>query len=258
MIRPSLVVRLSVVGFIAVGGLSYSGPFRTTASTAADASHIPMAVKSGAMRPVMREGKTEPRIRLADAIAQPHLFAVGAMAGLAGEITIADGEVWVSQVVNGQPVTSGPAPGPGDHATLLAGFSVERWYTVPLTQPLAGEALDAAIEQAARQRGIDTAKPFPFRIKGDFAALDMHIINGFCPHGGGEADAALQPWKSNFAMPVHARVVGIFARGAEGVLTHHGTAVHAHALTDTPDGLVTGHIDAMGVAEGAVLLLPAQ
>ncbi|MBX3361563.1 MAG: hypothetical protein KF705_09020 [Phycisphaeraceae bacterium] len=187
------------------------------------------------------------------------LFAVGAMAGLAGEITIADGEVWVSQVVNGQPVTSGPAPGPGDHATLLAGFSVERWYTVPLTQPLAGEALDAAIEQAARQRGIDTAKPFPFRIEGDFAALDMHIINGFCPHGGGEADAALQPWKSNFAMPdcMHASSVSS-PRGAESADAPRHRCSRRRSHADTCCRLVASHIDAMGVAEEAVRLLPTR
>lgn len=55
-----------------------------------------------------------------------------------------------------------------------------------------------------------------------------------------------------------AETASIFARGAEGVLTHHGTAIHAHALVETTSGMITGHVDALGVSRGAVLLLPAS
>lgn len=258
VVASSLVARFVAVGLIAAGNSGCTGSRSRPATTTADTAPFTLVVHAGAMKPVMREGKTEPRVRLSDAIVHPHLYAVGAMEGLGGEVTIADGEVWVSRVTEGTPTTHGPDPRRGDHAALLVGFSVDRWDAVPLTQALAGEDLEAAIEYAARRRGIDTTSPFPFLIEGEFAALDMHIISGFCPHGGGMAEAAHQPWKSNFTLPARARAVGIFARGTEGVLTHHGTAVHAHALVDTPSGLITGHIDAMEVVNGAVLLLPSR
>ena len=42
----------------------------------------PAVTQFGEMRAVMREGKTESRNRVADAVAQPHAFGVGAIIGL--------------------------------------------------------------------------------------------------------------------------------------------------------------------------------
>ena len=253
--QPHRIV--AVLSTVVVGLLAgCAGTESTRPAPAAAPARVTPAVQAGAMRPVMREGQTEPRVNLASANERAGLFAVGAMAGLDGEITITGGEVWVSRVMDGHPATVGPAPAPDAFATLLVGFRVDRWTSVTLEEPLAAGALEAAIERAAREHGIDPDAPFPFRLEGAFSTLDMHVINGFCPHSGGEAATGNQPWKSSFPLPIRARVVGVYARDSQGVLTHHGTAVHAHALVDGSEGLVTGHIDAMGLARGTVLLLP--
>lgn len=217
----------------------------------------PVVSHVGEMRSVLREGQTQPRIDLAEFIRRPHGYAVGAMAGLDGEVTVADGDVWITRVAGGEPGTTGPRPRAGDRATLLIGAHVPSWRAVPL--PAAGgKELEAAIAKAAAGSGIDIRRPFPFRIEGDFSALDLHVVNGFCPHAEENAVARDQSWTMTGPPPARVSIVGFYADNSEGVLTHHGSSIHAHALVDTQRGVLTGHVDAMAVKQGASLLLPTS
>lgn len=209
----------------------------------------------GTMRSVMREGSTEARAALRD-WSGPNTVAVGAIEGLDGEITIVDGETWVSRVRDGRVVTSGPDVGPRDQATLLVASPVQHWRTIRLDAPATGADLEAAIERAAALHGMNTSQPFPFILSGTAASLDMHIINGFCPHSGGEAAAEREPRRITLAEATPVTIVGFYARDSQGVLTHHGTSVHAHAILEGQEGRMTGHIDSVGVQAGATLRLP--
>jgi hypothetical protein len=83
----------------------------------------------------------------------------------------------------------------------------------------------------------------------------MHVINGFCPHSGGGATAANQAWSFTGA-PAGVIIVGFYAAGAEGEMTHHGTAIHAHAVVPAGETRITGHVDSLTVGAGATLMLP--
>ncbi len=207
------------------------------------------------MRPVMREGSTQARTSLRD-WAEPHTIAVGAIEGLDGEITVVDGGVWVSRVRDGGIATSGPAVAAEDQATLLTAMRVARWRSVRLDEGATGPELEDLIERAAKKQGIDTARPFPFVIEGRAAALDMHVINGLCPHSGAEAAADREPWRLTLSEATPATIVGFFARHSEGVLTHHGTPIHAHALLARDGKRTTGHIDSIAIEAGATLRVP--
>ncbi|MHC5001600.1 MAG: acetolactate decarboxylase [Planctomycetota bacterium] len=210
----------------------------------------------GAMREVVRDGRTEPRIRVADAVSGPGTVAVGALAGLDGEITIVDGDVWVARVDGDDLHITGPAPNGTDQATLLTLADVTDWRSVVIDRAAAGSALETVIEQAARGQGIDTARPFAFVIDGRLDGLDVHVINGFCPAGTVRAEGSADPWRWTSATPLDATVVGFFAPDAAGVMTHHGTSIHAHAIATVDGRMITGHVDRMAVAPGARLRLP--
>jgi hypothetical protein len=51
--------------------------------------------------------------------------------------------------------------------------------------------------------------------------------------------------------------VGFYAADAAGVLTHHGTAIHVHAIIEYDGRVLTGHIDGLTLKPGASLQLPA-
>ncbi|MDP6479299.1 MAG: hypothetical protein QGI75_04580 [Phycisphaerales bacterium] len=206
------------------------------------------------MRKVLSEGNTQPRVALAAVADQPGSIAVGALAGLAGEITIADGEVWVARSRGGRAVVSGPALADRDHATLLTVAHVPQWTRITLADGASGAALAEAIAEAARSRGVDTSKPFPFIVEGQLTELEAHVIAGSCPIASPEGDS---PWRFSLQEPMDGKLVGFYAEGMDGIMTHHGDATHAHVVFERDGKTVTGHADHAGVAPGATVRVPA-
>lgn len=244
----------SLERIIACGGICI---FSGVALLTGCASRTTRVAQYGAMRQVMREGQTEPRIRLTDAVAVPHAYGVGALEGLTGEVTIVDGSVWVARVAHGGVDVSGPAPLAHDQATLLTLAHVARWEPLPVTTAVEGAALESYIEEAARAMGIDTSRPFPFVIEGEAIRVDLHVINGYCPSAVDPATIDAQPWVWSSPAPGRAVIVGFYAPDAAGVMTHHGTAVHMHAVVDIDGRTVAGHVDEAAAGAGAVLRLPS-
>jgi acetolactate decarboxylase len=225
-------------------------------SSTAPALRQPVVTQYGEMRSVMREGRTELRIALADAVAAPHAIAVGAIEGLAGEVTIVDGEVWVSRVEDGSLRPSGPVPGPGDRATLLTLAHVGAWRAVPIQSSATEGEFEAFVEHAARSRGVDTTRPFPFLIEGTLTDIEMHVINGVCPHATDPETVDAQPWRWSGSQATDVLIVGFYAPNAVGVMTHHGSLIHAHVVLSLDGSTVTGHVDRVVVAPGMSLRIP--
>jgi acetolactate decarboxylase len=209
------------------------------------------------MRQVMRDGMTEPRVRLADVASGRSVYAVGALSGLQGEVTIAGAQTWVARVHGATLEATGPKPRGDDLATLLTVARVDRWDSGVIAEASEAAALEALIERSARARGIDTSRPFPFLIEGERVTLDMHVVNGYCPRGVDPSTMNAQPWRWTGEHPGRVLIVGFFAPDSAGVMTHHGTSVHAHALLTLDDRTVTGHVDSFGVSAGVVLKTPA-
>jgi acetolactate decarboxylase len=206
------------------------------------------------MRDVLRNGNTQARVNLSDVIATPGGVAVGALAGLGGEITIVDGEVWVARSTGSGAKMSGPDVQGGDCATLLTVSHVDAWVEVPLPQGGAGAGLATAIAAAAKRQGLDTAQPFPFVIEGELTELDAHVIAGSCPIANPDGEA---PWKFSLSSPTTGRLVGFYAEDSEGVMTHHGSLTHTHVVLPRNGSMVTAHADHAAVAPGAMLRIPA-
>lgn len=219
----------------------------------------------GAMRQVMREGQTRPRFALAEA-AHAGMYGVGAMAGLLGEVTIDDGRVWVTRAASDGLRTSGLFPGgaaasdplaaDADRATLLTLARVTRWQERTISPgegELGGGALEEAIRGLAVAHGVGgrgaAERPFVFTIDSKSASLELHVIDGSCP----SADAEARAVHLVVAPGERVRIIGIFAPGREGELTHHGTALHAHAILTRDGGTITAHADTLRVGAGSVL-----
>ena len=202
------------------------------------------------------------RIRLGDMTERPHCYAVGALADLAGEVTVFDGKIVVTRVDEvGRPVTDADKP-KDDKAAMLVAAYVTRWNEHRIADDIAPKALERFLRGAAREAGLDVSKPFPFVIEGDLAALEMHVINGACPMRaerlGRKLPSAQQPYYGSMARTA-GRLVGIYAAGAAHRLTHHGTETHMHVLLKDKEGRTyTGHVERVGVRAGAVLRLPVR
>ena len=210
------------------------------------------------MRAVMREGQSQPRISLREASIDPTTVGVGALAGLAGEITIDHGEVWVTRFVDGKAVTTGPACVAADEATLLSIGALRNPTTTLCEEVVAGTALEDAVARALRaaQRSDTTASLSPslFMIEGTATSLRAHVIAGTCAHADPTADAL----RLAIDTPVDVNIIGLYAENREGVLTHHGTRVHMHAIFIRDGARMTAHVDALTLDANAKITVPVS
>lgn len=211
----------------------------------------------GEMREVMRQGKTQARISLVEATDKPGAIAVGALQGLTGEITIVDGETWVARVdAHNELVLTGPEPNSTDGATLLTLGHVEDWAQTEIKESVEGRELEKVIEEFAQTRGIDTTQPFPFRIEGTINRISIHVINGYCPIATDPDTQDKKPWRWSANEPVLVNIIGFYAPNKVAVMTHHGTSIHAHAILQTGETRLAGHIDQAVIEPGMVLRVP--
>ena len=206
----------------------------------------------GTMREVLKEGQTEARIGLRESAEPAGAVGVGALAGLQGEITILDGRVWLAADANGS--KAAPPSSVNGSATLLTVAYVPRWTRIPIAKEDVQRNLDEFVRNAAKKAGIDVHRPFPFIIDGRMS-VEAHVIRGECPHGTAVAVGSATPDRFS-RLDTSATLVGFFAEGAEGILTHHGSTTHVHVVIQGEPSL-SGHVDSVSISAGATLRLPA-
>ncbi len=210
----------------------------------------------GTLREALRDGEVQGRVDL-DEAAGDGVWGVGALEGLAGEVTIVDGDVWVTVVDGGSPSTT-IGSGAGARATVLAAARVAEWIDVPVPDAVDAADLDAFVESAARAHGLDTGTPFVFRVEGALTDLRLHVIAGECPMRARALGETLTTPPYELAVAkASGGLVGVYAEESAGELCHRGSRTHVHAVL-TDGVLLTGHVEAVGIAPGAVLRLPRR
>ncbi len=217
-------------------------------------------IQYGKMHEVIGQKKHHGRVELANVARSRNVYAVGAIEGLSGEVTLVDSQVVATQVNNAGEIST--AGKPGLQATLLIGRSVAQWKEFTVESDVAPGEFDAYLARIAEENSVDLSKPAMFTIEGEFSDCCFHVINGACPvhaelHGVEMADG-VKPYKTTQAR-IRGKLVGVYARNAAGVITHPGTSTHTHIVFHRGDGPVqlTAHVEATGIVAGSVLRFPA-
>ncbi|MFT7671436.1 MAG: alpha-acetolactate decarboxylase [Planctomycetota bacterium] len=205
----------------------------------------------GSLREVLREGETEGRVQL-ERVVQKGTWGVGALEGLEGEITIIDGATSLAIVEGGELTHRELAE--SDEATLLVIANVEEWSEQILPEVQTLSDLEFVLEAAIRESDFHTSEgPVPLRIEGRFDYVAVHVMDHSCPIANPDGPP---PWRWSGAQAT-GTIVGVYARGQGGVLTHHGQSVHLHAVLQTADGqYLSGHLDEVALGAGVRLSLP--
>lgn len=211
----------------------------------------------GEMKPVLHGGQTEGRVALADLELDEHTFAVGALAGLRGEVTIDGGEVIVTR---GLSQTELETTGAADHrATMLFLGRARRWREHTVERDVPSAELDDYLGGLVDEGGLAGAGPLPFVVEGPLRQLRLHVIAGECPlHAQMHGVELTRPPFVHETDAVSARIVGIYARGGAGKVTHRGSETHMHAILEIDGERSAGHVERVGLARGAVVRLPLE
>ena len=126
----------------------------------------------------MHQGRTERRVDLAALVGQAGVFGLGALEGLGGEVTLWDGQLWLSTPDGHGGAVAGQHTASTAGATLLVTSVVTAWQVRPVTEAVSFAELDAFIEERGRAAGVNVKEAVPFRIEGSPTRLDWHVIDG--------------------------------------------------------------------------------
>lgn len=204
---------------------------------------IDTSVKNkGALMQLM-SGNLEATASLDSLQTLPHLYALGALENLKGEIQIFDGASYVSKKEVFNKVQIQPT---FDHkASLFVYAQVPEWNdAILLDEFTVNSQLERQIKTAALENSIDVEKPFPFLIKGKPSLLKWHVIDWK------DGDMVHNHKKHQESGPhgtfenEEVEIIGFYSEKHKAVFTHHTTFLHMHFKTDYQDG-IAGHVDAV-------------
>lgn len=237
----------SYVGFALLACLSAAG-CHSPGPAAADGG----VAWAGEQHKAVHDGDVGAKVRLADLARRPHLYGVGPLEGLTGEITVLDGQPTISTVEGGVFRTHASL----DHgAAFFVWTYAADWKPAPLPDSVRTlEQLETYLPEAARAAGLDSAAPLAFRVEGRIESLNYHVLS---------PPAHTPPmFEDHEKSKVHSsvvartvRMVGFYSTEHRGVFTPGTSDVHVHFITD--DGRLAGHVEGFTLAPGAALLLPA-
>ena len=177
----------------------------------------------GSMADMFKDSAKE-KISLSELKSKKHLYALGPLSGLRGEILIWDGVPFETRV-NGGTVQTKKSWDEG--AAFLAWSSVEKWQKVRVPA--------AVVNMATLQQwlGSMSGKPgqaaqYPFLLKGNFANIKWHIVN--FPKDSTDITPETHKARKVFDQTgkCSAEVLGVFSPSMQGIFIPMGSTIHMH------------------------------
>lgn len=210
----------------------------------------PKVEHAGAMQEMFESGSAAGQVALRPLLARPHLYAIGPLADLKGEILVWDGTPFVSRM-EGERVAI--ATEPDATAPVLVWSRVAIWKDLAVpddARELA--AFEAWLPKGAREAGLDSSEPFAFQVVGAVERATIHV--DALPRGTPVTREARDATKHVVALAACAiQAIGFHATDAKGIYTHHDSNVHIHLRT--PIGATMGHVESFTLAPGAIVKL---
>lgn len=207
---------------------------------------------AGALKMIMHEGDISSKADLRVFQDQEHVYALGALGNLKGEILILDGKPCIATV---EQENLNIDTSYHHKAALLIHTRASNWQTQPIADSInTREELEMYLEAAAAQSGIDTANPFPFMITGKIQTLDWHVVNW------PDSDMVHTHEKHKLSglngrmVDMEVVMLGFYSKHHHGIFTHHMTNTHMHVLS--ADKALCAHVDDFKPGGNMTLILP--
>lgn len=206
----------------------------------------------GQMRDVMWQGRLEGRLDLDTLADREHLYGLGPLEYLRGEILVLDGKGYRSTV------TSDSTMAVEETFRMKAPFfgyaRIPRWRQLPV--PDSVRTLPQ-LETWLDRISADAPRPFFFRLTGQVERATIHIVNlppGSEVRSPDDAHRGIVQYRIE---DEPCELLGFFSTEHQSILTHHDTFQHLHLLT--ADRTRMGHLEEAWFGSGTLTLhLPAD
>ena len=240
--------------FIAVSFLSLSCTSPNKSESSKGDSKTWEVRYAGALKKMMKKGDISAKADLADFKNTEHLYAIGAMEDLNGEIQIIDGESFNTMVVDSTLIFDQSFD---KKATLLVYVTIPSWtsYDIPDHVKTYG-ALEEFVGSTAKQHNINHKEPFPFLLEGNATSFDWHVINWKDGDTKHTHDKHIRSGLHGTIENQEAQYVGFYSDSHHRIFTHHTTNMHIHVKTS--DNTIAGHMDDLELGTDMKLLLPVM
>jgi len=201
----------------------------------------------GAMKEVMWKGKLSGTIDLDTLSNKQHLFGLGPVEYLAGEILIIDGKAYRSTVL-----TDSTMKVEETYAIKAPFFAYAN--IMNLTQVILPDSIQSAqqLEQFLERTTKKQNRPVLFRFTGEIEQATIHVVN--LPKGSTvtSPDEAHQGQRNFVLTHQLVEIVGFFSTAHKGIFTHHDTYLHMHLITS--DRQKMGHQDEVRFKKGTIMI----
>jgi alpha-acetolactate decarboxylase len=209
----------------------------------------------GNFKHMMHTGDYSPKVKLGDVPVGDGVFAVGALSGLRGEITVINGKFYISL---GSPTSSRLMQDEvnNEEASLLVAAKVTQWKKIIVPKDMTQADFEAFVIESAKKDGLDISKPFPFVLNGDISDYKVHVLAAPNPDGAGHGSKGAGAIQYNSSgNSIKGQLVGFYS-GSElsGVISHPGELFHVH-MVDAKE-TISAHVDSYGTLQQSVLLIP--
>lgn len=206
----------------------------------------------GRLMDIMHQGKIDTVVSLDSYADTKHLYGLGAVSKLDGEILVLDSKVYVSRERDGETIVTIE---PEVDATLLVTSEVKKWRKIKVPSTIqSSEQLDQFIQEQVKKHNLPADGPLPFQLVGTFDTLGWHVIHWSIGDTEHTHDKHVTSGAHGTHNEVAGTIVGFYSTKHTGVFTHHTTNLHMHFLQE--DKQLMGHVDAIGLGDGMVLRLP--
>lgn len=202
----------------------------------------------GKLRAIMMENNTKANINLLDLKDEKHLYALGALEKLAGEVLVMGSNPVISKVKGDSFAIANNFDA---KATLLVYARVKDWASFNIDKDLTSRELEEWVREKAKDAKI--TEPVPFLVKGKASELNWHIVNG-SPGANATHEAHATSGFNRGWSDVDVEILGFYSKAHHGVITHMGENMHMHFKTQ--DGSTAGHVDDVQVKKGSLLFIP--
>ncbi len=219
---------------------------RTFAQTSSEVKIV------GAMKNVMWKGQLYGNINLDTIANKQHLYGLGPVEYLSGELMIFDGKSYKSTVLTDTTMQVEETYQAKAHFFGYA--NIDKWIEKHLPDSIQTiQQLENFLDEITKS----SKRPFMFKLNGTVETATIHVVN--LPKGSkvSSPDEAHQGQKNFFLENQPVDILGFFSTEHQAIFTHHDTFLHMHLLTT--DKTKMGHLDRVVFKKEAVkLYLPAE
>ena len=182
-----------------------------------------------------------------------HLYGLGPLEGVRGEVSIFDSAPSIARMHLGTVTTESSWK---VRACFLVWAEVLAWSGRALDPaPSRLDDVEPQIADLAQEIGHDPERPLPFLIEGTAVEAILHVLDkrDGLPHNAERHEQAKARTRLEREPVV---LIGFYSRGHRGVFTPKESNLHVHVRT--LDGRTSGHLETIRLAQGARLAVPAR